>query len=175
MNGFLLTILLIIVVAVLGVMIAKPEYVALSYLYITSLFRETTSKDKCEEIRDKHPEWFEPKAGVGSVRWKDRRGVRWSSLHMRNLGMVNDDYSELTEDATESNLYDIGYIWMCGLANSELNRRELYPADWTYGQDGDFFLGGQHKQDSAAEMSRYTALARAFNRGYVDAQTDRNL
>lgn len=163
MNGFLLTILLIIVVAVLGVMIAKPEYVALSYLYITSLFRETTSKDKCEEIRGKHPEWF------------SRREVRWSILDMRNLGMVNDDYSELTEDATESNLYDIGYLWMCGLANSELNRRELYPADWTYGQDGDFFLGGQHKQDSAAEMSRYTALAKAFNRGYVDAQTDRNL
>ena len=120
------------------------------------------SKDKCEYIRSKHPEWFPMAYG------------RWSTLSMKDLGIINDDYTELTADATESNLYDAGYLWMCALSNSKENKRELHPADWTYGQDGNPFLG-QPDQSNAAEVSQYTALAKAFNRGYVDAQTDRNL
>ena len=121
--------------------------------------RELMSKNKCKKLRTKHSDWFDYPEQVS-----------WSSLDLKRLGILNEDYSKLTANATEENLYDIGYMWMCGLRNYKENRKELYAADWTYGDDGDLFLG--HANEN---LNEYTILAKAYNRGYNDAQNDRNI
>lgn len=130
-------------------------------LYVNSTkskLRESTSTNKCEKIRAKHSDWFD-----------HPNQVRWTKLDFKRLGILNEN-NALTTNATEENLYDIGYMWMCGLRNHKSNRKELYDEDWTYGDDGYLFLGYP-----ASDPNKQTILAKAYNRGYNDAQNDRNI
>jgi len=115
------------------------------------------TNDKCQDLREQHPSWYEPNA------------VRWSTLDLQALGVL-DENMQLTSMATEQSLYDIGYLWMCSLSTAKENSRELHSAEWVYGNDGNLFLGSADQ-----EIDKYTTLAKAFNRGYVNAQEDRNV
>jgi hypothetical protein len=116
------------------------------------------TKDRCTELRKKHPEWFGPQQ------------VRWSSLRPHELGIINNSYSTLANSASDTNLYEMGYLWNCSVSTNSSNWRDKPTADYDYAKDGDKFLGM-----GSEDPQRYTNLARAFKAGYHDAANDRGI